>query len=152
MVPSSRASCDDDVSRRLAALADDIEAKLGAAVLVDRSRGFPGGASITPARAGALPVHWVDFGDSLLVQTGSGLGGRFELGRSTDDVEFAEDLVRSVVGGRAVEVFAPGRSRLVVTLADGEEHHETGSSGLTGFLSLPFWRRWGRRVEYLPYA
>jgi len=142
----------DEVSLRLAALADEITRELGPAVEVERNGGdFRGAAHFTPTRSGALAVWWIDFGDALLLQTGSGLGGRFELHRSPADAEFVADFVRSVVDGRAVEVFALGRSRLTVTLQDGSRRHEPGHAGPAGLVPLPLWPRWGRRVEYLPY-
>jgi hypothetical protein len=80
-------------------------------------------------------------------------GGWWELGRMDYDVDFIEDVVRSVIAGRAGETFAPRRSRVDVTLGDGTVVHETGRDGCLSVLGpLVGWTRWGRQVRYLPYG
>ncbi len=142
----------DQIVRRLKSLADDLERDLGNEVRVERQRIFSGGVTLTPTRDDALAVSWIDLGTELQVQTASGFGGRFELSRTERDVDFIEAIVRSVVAGRVVEVFAPRRSRVTITLADGTTEVETGYDGLTGCLPLPMWPRWGRTVRYSPYG
>jgi hypothetical protein len=91
-------------------------------------------------------------GAELMVHAGHN-GGRWELDRSEEDVAFIEQTVRAVLAGRVVEIFAPGRSHVVITLADGTVHRETGYDGcLAALVPLPGWKRFGRRVEYRAYA
>ena len=92
----------------------------------------------------------VDFGDEIVVEVGQ-FGGRWEIGAEEEDLAFLEDLVRSVIAGRVSEVFAVGRSRVVVTLAEGTQAVETGYDGPAGCLPLPLWPRWSRKIQYLPY-
>jgi hypothetical protein len=79
-------------------------------------------------------------------------GGQWELDRDEAAVDFMEDLVRSVVAGRVVEVFGPGRSRVEVTLSDGSRAVETGGDGLRGLLPSPGWKSRGHRIRYAPYS
>jgi len=136
---------------RLAALADDLERTLGESAVVERQQRGGQDVAVTPVRRGALGVSWFDTGDDLQVETGNGLGGRWELGRDDDDAAFLEDIVRSVVAGRVVEVSAGDRSRVEVTLTDGTVAAETGSVGFRSLLPKPGWKRSGGRVEYAPY-
>ncbi|MFY1632834.1 hypothetical protein ACN27F_06010 [Solwaraspora sp. WMMB335] len=105
---------------------------------------------IVPRRVGTRPVSWADFGDQIVVQVGD-VGGRWEIGGGEEDLAFLEDIVRSVVAGRVVEVFGKSRSRVVVILADGTRETETGYEGPAGCLPMPLWPKWSRRVEYVPY-
>jgi hypothetical protein len=126
-----------------------VELSDAARVLIDE---VSGGMSVdvVPYRVGARSVSWVDFGDEIIVQVGE-FGGRWELGGDEADLAFLEDLVRSVVAGRVVEVFGVRRSRVVVVLADGARQTETGYDGPAGCLPMPLWPRWSRKVQYLPY-
>jgi hypothetical protein len=126
-----------------------VELSDAARVLIDE---VSGGMSVdvVPYRVGARSVSWVDFGDEIIVQVGE-FGGRWELGGNEVDLAFLEDLVRSVVAGRVVEVFGVRRSRVVMVLADGTKETETGYDGPAGCLPMPLWPRWSRKVQYLPY-
>ncbi|MEU9510423.1 hypothetical protein AB0D32_29555 [Micromonospora sp. NPDC048170] len=111
-----------------------------------------GGISVdvTPHNADARAFGWVDFSDQLILAVGDH-GGRWELEAVSEDVALLEDIARSVIAGRVREVFAPGRSAVSVTLADGSVETEIGGEAPTGCLPLPFWRRWSRSVQYAPY-
>jgi hypothetical protein len=135
----------------LAAFVDDLERSLGDAVTIDRSDVPGDGVCLTPSRDAALAVGWMDFGDEIYLETLGGPGGRWELRRSPQDIEFLESIVRSVVEGRVTEVFGPSRSKVTVTLADGTRCWEQGADAGEGCLPMPFWTRWGRTVEYTPY-
>jgi hypothetical protein len=141
---------DDAVARRLRAFADELEQQLGPAARVERGGTFAGEVWLLPARQNALAVSWVDFGDDLDLYAGT--QGRWELERTPEDVAFVKDVVRAIVAGRVREVLAPGRARIVVTMADGTTVRETGYDALVGCLPLPGWRRWGREVRHAPYA
>jgi hypothetical protein len=91
---------------------------------------------VRPRRSDALAVTWLDVGEELQIQAGHG-GGPWELGRNPEDVDFLEDVARSVIAGRVVEVFGPNRSRVEVTLADGTQAVETGYNGLRACLPKP---------------
>lgn len=107
---------------------------------------------MTPRKEGALALYWFDTGEELQVETGGGLGGRWELGRSEEDAAYLEDIVRSVIAGQVVEVSGPGdRSRVTVTLSDGTKDAETGYVGLSGCLPRPGWKRLGRHIRYQPW-
>lgn len=87
----------------------------------------------------------------VVVEVGR-VGGRWELGYEDADVEQAKRLLDAAVAGRVAETFALGRSRVVVTLADGSTETETGYQGcLTSLVPLPGWKRWGRTTQYEPY-
>ena len=141
----------DPVSRRLEALSAEMRARFGDAVVVHRTGGGQC-VEMTPRKEGALALYWFDTGVELQVETGGGLGGRWELGRSEGDAAYLEDIVRSVVAGQVEEVFGPGgRSRVTVTLADGVKDAETGFVGLAGCLPRPGWKRLGRHIQYQPW-
>jgi hypothetical protein len=142
----------DEVSERLAALAADLARELGedATVIVEPVGPNEVVTTITPRSPRALSVEWVDSGDILDLTAGHNGGSWDFLDRDLDDVDFIEQVTRAVIAGRAVEIFAFGRSRVQIRLADGTLVEETGSD-LRGCLPLPRWPRWGRRVEYEPY-
>ncbi|SCL55782.1 hypothetical protein GA0070608_1544 [Micromonospora peucetia] len=114
--------------------------------------GVKGGISVTvtPHNPDARAFGWADFSDQLVLAVGDH-GGRWELDAAPEDVALLEDIARSVIAGRVREVFAPGRSAVSVTLADGSVETEIGGEAPTGCLPLPFWRRWSRSVQYAPY-
>jgi hypothetical protein len=145
---------DDEVARLLRQLADDLERRLGEAAFVKRvSREDVAVSSVdvVPRLATACPVSWVELGSTELNLQVSH-GGRWELDRSVDDVRFIERVVEAVLDGKVVEVFRPGRSRVVVTLEDGSERHSSVGEAPLGCLPVPLWRRWGRKVHYSPYV
>lgn len=131
-------------------LARELAAELGDAATVD-IEAFADGISVTmkPVDPAARSIWWVDFAGNVVLQAGE-QGGRWELDLPMD-LEFMGDLARSVIAGRVVEVFARGRSRVTVTLADGSSETETGYDGCAGCLPLPFWRHWSRAVHYAAY-
>jgi hypothetical protein len=107
---------------------------------------------IEPDNPDALGVSWFEMGPDLMIQAGHN-GGRWELDRSEWDVVFIEQIVRAVLAGRVVETFAPGRSHVVITLADGTAQYQTGYDGcMAALVPLPGWKRFGRSVEYRAYA
>lgn len=93
----------------------------------------------------------MDFGFEVVLGVEGGLGGRWELECSHADVDMLEAIVRSIVDGRVREVRAPGRSCVTVSLGDGRDLRETGGVAPTGCLPMPFWKRWGHRIDYQPY-
>ncbi|MEU5946787.1 hypothetical protein ABZ793_14640 [Micromonospora sp. NPDC047465] len=114
--------------------------------------GIKGGISVdvTPCNRDARAFGWADFSHELILQVGN-YGGRWELGAGPEDVALLEDIARSVIAGRVREVFAPGRSAISVTLADGAVETEIGGKAPAGCLPLPFWQRWSRGIQYAPY-
>lgn len=142
----------DETTRRLKDLAGDLQWSLGTAATVETDEDYPwAAAELRPVRADALGVSWIEFGNEVVLSTARGLGGRWEPDRSAESMEFLEDVVRSVVAGRVVEVTAGDRSRIQVTLSDGSVAVETGRVGVRSLLPKPGWRRWGRRIRYAPY-
>jgi hypothetical protein len=107
--------------------------------------------AVLPRRPGARSVGWADFGEEIVLQVGE-FGGRWELGGDDEDLLLLEAVVRSVVAGRVTEILAPGRSRVIVVLADGERQVETGYQAPVGCIPLPLWPRWSRTVRYSPYG
>lgn len=122
---------EDRVARRLKGLADELERDLGPAVRVERDP-LRRSVTLTPARQDALGVTWTDFGTELQVDTASGFGGRFELSRTDEDVDFVEAVVRSVVAGRVVEIFARDRSRLSTRCQTGHARSRRVIRGFAG--------------------
>lgn len=145
----------DAIAQRLSALADRVEAEVGAAVEVRRGlyeQGHIVAVDLFPSRESAVRVGWLDMGDDCMVSVGStGLGGRWELDRTPAEVDFIEEVVWAVVAGAVTEIFGPGRSRVDVRLADGSTVSETGADPPRGCLPLPGWIKRGRRINYAPY-
>ncbi|MBC7597300.1 MAG: hypothetical protein H7288_25835 [Kineosporiaceae bacterium] len=143
----------DPVGARLVALVNALTSELGtrASVSVQEEPNTPRQVDVIPRTDSALPVGWIELGSELILQAGHH-GGRWELKRELEQMDFLEDVVRSVIDGRVTEVFAPGRSRVEVTLRDGSVVAEAGYATLRGCLPLPGWVRRGRRVHYAPYA
>jgi hypothetical protein len=142
----------DEVAVRLAALAEELAEELGehATVQVEPTGPNEVLTTITPTSRRALSVQWCDEGEMLDLTAGHNGGSWCFLDRDLDRVDFIEQVTRSVIAGRVVEIFAYGRSRVQVTLEDGTLVEETGGD-LRGCLPLPRWPRWGRRVHYAPY-
>lgn len=106
---------------------------------------------VTPRKPDARAFGWTNFSDDIIMGIGDH-GGRWELGAGPEDVALLRDIARSVIAGRVSEVFAPGRSAVSVTLADGSVETEIGGEAPIGCLPLPFWRRWSRTIHYAPYG
>jgi hypothetical protein len=143
----------DGISDRLESLADRIDAELADCCRVERAtvgEGLIRLVQVTPHRSGASPAGWMDMVDALQVSVGEG-GCRWELARTDADVRFIESIVMSAVEGRVAEVFGPHRSTVAVTLAGGDRVEQTAFSRVRGSLPSPWWRRRGRRVQYLAY-
>jgi hypothetical protein len=134
--------------------------------LVEYARALVGARAIVERRSvgGGLPTLWIEpvnprarsvwiVGEQwLIVQLGE-QGGRWELGYEDSDVALAKGLIAAAHAGRVTERVAFARSRVTVTLDDGETLSETGYDGcLGGLVPLPGWPRWGREIVYEPYA
>ena len=145
----------DAIAQRLSDLADRVEAEVGDAVEVRRAlyeQGRIVAVDLFPSRESAVRVGWLHMGDECMVSVGSaGLGGRWELDRTSAGVDFIEQVVWAVVAGAVTETFGPGRSRVDVRLADGSTVSETGAGAPSGCLPLPGWIKRGRRIDYAPY-
>jgi hypothetical protein len=105
---------------------------------------------VNPPNAGALPIRLAF--DYLIHLDAGHLGGSWDGDYSEEMVEDLADIVGAIVAGRVSEVFAPWRSRVEVVLNDGEVVAETGYGGMAAILPMPYWPRWGRRVQYSPYG
>jgi hypothetical protein len=144
----------DEIEQRLAELETRLRDELADCAQIERSSFSDGRismVSITPKSPSALAVSWIEMHQEIILTAGHE-GGRWELGWSQRDVDFVQDVVWSVVTGRAVEVFAPKRSHVKVTLASGKVVAETGWGGcLTILAPIPGWRRFGRKVQYSRY-
>ena len=151
-VRQNRRMVTDAVGARLAALIAELIDELGtrASVSVLEESQGPRQVELVPRTGSALSVGWIELGSEVILEAGHH-GGRWELARELEDMDFLEDVVRSVVDGRVAEVFAFGRSRVEVTFRDGEVVAETGYEAPRGCLPLPGWTRRGRRVQYAPY-
>lgn len=108
---------------------------------------------LRPVNPQSVPVQWLTFGDEIVIQAGQlNRGGRWELERKLEDVEFIEAVVRAAIAGRIVETSALARSCVEVTLENGQVIRETGYEGcLWGLVPLPGWRRWGQVIHFEPY-
>lgn len=148
------ASTADEVARRLVDLETRLRDELGSCAQVKRSSLSDGRismVSMAPESPGALGVNWMEMQGELILTAGHE-GGRWELDWSQSAVEFVEEVVWSVVEGRAREVFAPMRSHVQVTLADGRVVATGGYDGcFTMVTPIPGWRRFGRKVQYSRY-
>lgn len=142
----------DDVSRRLATLADELDRRLTHVAALRRDELFDGSWTLTPNKRQSVGVTWTDFGDAIQIETLGGDGGRWELERTDEDIDFIVGVIEAAIAGRIRETFARGRSRVTVTFDDGTTHTETGASAAEGFLPLPLWTRWGEHRQYAPYS
>lgn len=131
-----------------------LERSLGGAVTVERRSPTDRSSLVTftPTNCDALGLAWFEGVGQVTVWTAGGPGGRWELSASDEDLDLVEDIVQSVVEGRASEVVGPSRSRVTVTLSSGRELSASGAAGLSGFVPVPFWTRWGRKIRYRPYC
>ncbi len=150
--PESR----DAVSALLTDLESRLRLKMAGFASVERGEFLDGrGTSweLRPVNPRSVPVQWLAFGDEIVLQAGRlNRGGRWELERKLEDVEFIEAVVRAAIAGRVVETSAPARSCVEVTLENGQVVHETGYEGcLSGLIPLPGWRRWGQVIHFEPY-
>ena len=90
--------------------------------------------AVTPHNAAACPVsfcydQWLDVFPA---------GGRWELDWTAEGVALFKRMLESVAAGRVVEYAAPGRSRVRITLNDGETVSSTMARSLLGnFTRLP---------------
>ncbi len=107
--------------------------------------------SVTPVRPDTLGLYWFDTGDERQVGVLNDLGNLWELGRDEGDAAFLENVVRSVVADRVIDVSAGDRAKVEVSLADGTIEVQTQSVGLRSFLPKPGWTRLGERVQHAPY-
>ena len=148
---------DDAISALLTGLEDRLRLELAHSARVERSE-FLGGEgtswAVHPLNARSAPVQWWALGDEIGLQAGrKNRGGRWELERAYGDVAFVESVVRATIAGQVMETSALARSRVEVTLDDGQVLRETGYAGcLPGLLPLPGWRRWGKVIHFAPYA
>lgn len=140
-------------SKGLSQFADDLELSLGRSAVVERCNDLVlRGVTVTPTRVDALAFGWVEFGDEIVLETMGGPGGRWELGSTDDDLALLTDVAQSVIAGRVVKVFGHRRSRVTVTLANGQKLVEQGAYPPGGCLPIPLWTKWGRKVRYAPYS
>jgi hypothetical protein len=142
---------DDAIGHRLTQLAAELETRLGPAADLRRDELFHGCWWLTPTNPRSIGATWIDFGEALQVETLGGDGGRWELDRTDEDLDFILGVVEAAIAGRIVETFALGRSRVTVTLEDGTTQTEIGASAPQGCLPLPLWPRWGASRQYAPY-
>lgn len=143
----------DEIGARLAAIEDQLRDELLGVAIVEHRQVADRITSVTiePRRDTSLAVHWTILGAAEIILQAGHNGGHWELEYTARDIDFLEDITRSVVAGRAVETFAWRRSRVEVTLDRGDVAHETGGQGFLSMLPLPAWRKWGRRIQYDAY-
>lgn len=83
---------------------------------------FLGGAGtyweVRPVNPRSLTVHWMGWGDAIVLQARSN-GGRWELDGTPKAVGFVEAVVRPATAGTVVETAAMARSRVEVTWQTG---------------------------------
>jgi hypothetical protein len=104
--------------------------------------------SIVPDAAKASPVSVVELGDRELIVNVA--GGRWELSRNIDSVDFFKSVVESAIKGDVRETFGLERVDTRITFSDGT-FVTTTTRTLGGIIPTPGWRHWGRKVRYEPY-
>ncbi|MCX4744408.1 hypothetical protein OG455_02560 [Kitasatospora sp. NBC_01287] len=141
---------EDAVIRRLRVILDELaEASAGSFSVEESEEEGWRVVSVAPLRRGALGFWWIHRGDVIFGLDPHGV--RWELQPTAEDLDFLAAVVRSVVAGRVRAVFAPGRAEVTVTLADGTHEKQNNARAPVGCLPLPFWPRWGKHLDYLPY-
>lgn len=130
----------DQVTRRLAALADRYRATLAGVATVSSDEG---GVLLDPVREGAVAVGWADLADEIVVGVRApGGGGRFPTpGRTVEDVAVVQRLVDAVVGGRASGLTARHHARVEIRLDTGTVSDATAAG----------WPRRVRRTDFRAY-
>lgn len=143
----------DPVNSRLEDLRDRVRAKLQGRGEVQVRQAGEGWLQVdlVPHSEKAAPAGWLELSDAELILGVGQRGGRWELGTSEDDLRFVESIIDAVMAGTVVETLAPGRARVVVTLADGHRHKTSVAGTPKGCSPLPGWRFWGRTIRYDPY-
>jgi hypothetical protein len=105
---------------------------------------------VEPTNPRARPINVI--AEQFFIVTVGDDGGRWELSYSDEDIALARRIIAATVAGRIEERRALGRSRVIVTLEDGEMIGETGYSGCASLLvPQPGWTRWGETTHYEPY-
>lgn len=105
--------------------------------------------SIDPVNPRALRVGWINWGDELILEAGQ--GGRWELPRTIEEIEFIEAMVFTIAAGEATEVATSGRCWLEVRLASGSLEHSSVAQAPAGCVPLPFWPCGRHQRRYEPY-
>ena len=159
MAPDSRDTdkLANEIDRTIDVLVEHIDHVAGRAATISR-RGIDGTVIQTVwveplnPRAREIDIIGEQF---LIVQIGT-IGGRWELGYESTDVDFAKELIDAAVAGRIVETVGVECSRVEVAFADGSRHHESGFTARAARpLLWPFTRRrpkQGPEVRYEPYG
>jgi hypothetical protein len=144
---------DDSVESRLEDLRDRVATKLQGRGELRLRR--PGNGwlqvDLLPRSKTAAQASWLEMGDAQIILGVGQRGGRWELGTDEDDLKFLESIIDAVLEGAVVETLAPGRARLVLTLASGERQKTSWAEAPGGCLPLPGWRFWGRTIRYSRY-
>lgn len=134
-------------------LVDHARDLVGAAASVEVAslyEGRVGVCEIVPRNPRARPIS-LTAEQWLIVEVG-GPGGRLELDYAPEHVERAKRIIEAAVAGRVTERSAFGRSRVTLTMEDGERVSETGYSGCATLLvPLPGWTRWSELKTFEPY-
>lgn len=143
----------DPVESRLEQLRDRVAAKVQGRGEVQVRQAGQGWLQVdlVPRSERAAPAGWLELGETEVILGVAQRGGRWELGTSEDDLLFVENVIDAVIAGAVVQTLAPGRARVVVTLADGQRHKTSVVDAPKGCLPLPGWRFWGRTIRYGPY-
>jgi hypothetical protein len=104
--------------------------------------------NIVPVVGTACSVSIVEMGKvELIVKVA---GGRWELGRSNDTLDFFKRIVESSIKGDVTEIFGLERVETRVAFPEGTSV-KTTTRTLGGIFPTPGWRHWGRKVKYEPY-
>lgn len=134
--------------RRLADFVGVLKAELGSSVTIETGPVGPYlSVSLAPCRPGAMGIEWLQSDCEIILMVDS--GGRWELGPNEEDMDFLEDIVRSVIFGRVTIAKGQQRSHVEVTLADGTLEQWTRVQGLGALLPQRGWQE--ARQQFAPY-
>lgn len=141
----------DDNLNGLAQFASDLEAMLGesAEVLRHEDELTRVHVQVLPRHREALPVRWLEMGDEVILETGSGPGGRWELGTTDEEIRFLARVPSQ--GGRRWPRAGGLRGRSVPRHSRAGRWNGSDRDGYTGCLPKPFWPKRGLVKQYAPY-
>jgi hypothetical protein len=149
---------DQEARARLRSLLNRLKHELGALVeIVERDVEIKDAGVddwwqvfVTPSRPHALGFSWIFPPGDIIFQLDVG-GLVWELRRTSQDLDFIENVIQALIAGRVYSVQAPGRVRVVVTMPDGSRVKQRFYDSSSGCLPLPFWTRWAERTQHVPY-
>ncbi len=105
---------------------------------------------VTPNNPRARRINII--AEQWLIVTVGDIGGRWELDYTDKHLALGRQIIAATVAGRVDERFGFARSRVTVSLENGDIKRATGYDGCASLFVPQFgWTLWGRLKRYEPY-